>query len=121
MWNSSFFISIIFISVFPIILYWFSIIYSIFFSKGGKNIVSRELYECGFKTINDNESIIDIQFSIVGLIFLVYEMEIILFTPLFLNYLGLSFILIFFLLFSLFIIFLSYIYELEKYSLNFSF
>ena len=61
--------------------------------------------------MNDNEVIIDLQYSIVGLIFLVYEMEIILFVPIFLNYNSLSIILLIFIIISLIIIFLSYLYE----------
>lgn len=98
-----------------------SLLYSKFFSRIGKNLISRELYECGFKPMNDNEVIIDLQYSIIGLIFLVYEMEIIIFVPIFLNYNGLSIILLIFIIISLIIIFLSYLYEWEKYSLNFSF
>lgn len=61
--------------------------------------------------MNDNEVIIDLQYSIIGLIFLVYEMEIILFVPIFLNYNSLSIILLIFIIISLIIIFLSYLYE----------
>ena len=121
MWNKGFFINLLFISIFPTILYWLSIIYSIFFSKTGKNIITREFYECGFKAINDNENIIDIQFTIIGLIFLIYEMELVIFTPIFLNFYGLNFILVFYILASMFIIFLSYIYEIERYSISISY
>ena len=114
-------ISILVISVFPFILYWMSLLYSIFFSRTGKNIVSRDFYECGFKVINDNFSVLDIQYSTLGLIFLIYEMEIILFVPLLLNYNSFSFAIIFFFFFLIFIIFFSYIYEWEKYSLAFTF
>ena len=102
-------ISIIFISVFPFLLYWMSIFYSIYFAKDGKNIVSREFYECGFKVINDNHTVLDLHYTVVGLIFLIYEMEIIIFVPLFLNYFGYSIIFIFIIIFSLFIIMFSYI------------
>jgi NADH-ubiquinone oxidoreductase chain 3 len=88
-----------------------SLVYSIFFSKNGKNIVSREFYECGFKTISDNLVTIDIQYSLIGLIFLIYEMEVIIFVPLFLNYLGYSLIYLIIIFFSLMIIMFSYIYE----------
>ena len=72
--NSTILICILFISVFPILLYWMSILYTVFFSRVGKNLISREVYECGFKVINDGQPIIDIQYSIIGLIFLIYEM-----------------------------------------------
>lgn len=113
--------SIILISIFPFLLYWMSLLYTLFFSRTGKNLVSREFYECGFKVMNDNQPIIDIQYSIIGLIFLIYEMEVIIFVPLFLNYYGYSFIYLFIIIFSFFIIAFSYIYEWDKYGLNFSF
>lgn len=114
-------ISLIIISIFPFLLYWMSLIYSVFFSRTGKNIVSRDFYECGFKVINDNPSLIDIQFSTIGLIFLIYEMEVVLFVPIFLNYTSFSFLIIFYLVFTIFIIFFSYVYEWEKYTLVMSF
>lgn len=98
-----------------------STLFSIFFSRNGKNITSREFYECGFKVINDNHVILDIHFTLIGLIFLVYEMEIIIFVPLFINYFGYSLVFIIIILFSLFIIFFSYIYEWDRYGLNFNF
>ena len=114
-------VSVIIISIFPFLLFWMSTLYSIFFSKNGKNIISREFYECGFKTINDNTTVLDIQYSLIGLIFLIYEMEIIIFVPLFLNYYGYSLIYLLLILFSLFIIIFSYIYEWDKYGLYFTF
>lgn len=119
MFHNSTIISVIFISFFPFILYWLSLIYSIFFSNVGKNSISREFYECGFKSINDNNSVIDIKFSVICLVFLIYEMEIVLFVPILLNYNGLSFLFIILILFSLLIIFLSYLYEIETYSLSY--
>lgn len=113
-------ISLIFITIFPFLLYWLSMLYSIYFSRSGKNIISREFYECGFKVINDNQTIIDIHYATIGLIFLIYEMEIIIFVPLFLNYFSYSISFIFIIIFSLFIIMFSYIYEWENFGFNLS-
>lgn len=99
------------ISIFSIILYWFSIFYSFFFAKWGKSVFYRDFYECGFKSITDNKVVLDIHFSIVGIIFLIYEMEIILFVPIFLNMYNISFFLLLIIVTSLIILSISYWYE----------
>lgn len=104
-------IQILFISIFPLLLFIFSNLYTFFFSNNGLNINSREFYECGFKTISDNQVVLDIHYITVGLIFLIYEMEVILFVPIFINYIAYSYIYIFILIYSVFIISVSYIYE----------
>lgn len=109
------------ILIFNLILYWFSISYSFFFSRNGKNILYRDFYECGFKAITDNKIILDIHFSVIGIIFLIYEMEVILFIPILLNYYSISLNLLFILFFSLFLLSLSYWYEWERYGLNWLF
>ncbi|WP_204205914.1 NADH-quinone oxidoreductase subunit A [Mammaliicoccus sciuri] len=76
---------IISMSIFGIILYWGSILYSYIFSRQGRNLNSRDYYECGFKSVPDSRLPIDINFSAAGLIFLIYEMEIVLFVPIMLN------------------------------------
>ena len=115
-------ISIFFcIIIFNIILYWFSILYSFIFSKWGKQTFYRDFYECGFRSINDNKIVLDIHFSIVGIIFLIYEMEIILFVPIFLNIYNISFYFLILIIFSLFILGISYWYEWDRYGLNWVF
>jgi NADH:ubiquinone oxidoreductase subunit 3 (subunit A) len=109
--NSLISVQIIFISVFPFLLFFFSNLYTFFFSKNGININSREFYECGFKSITDNQVVLDIHYITIGLIFLIYEMEIILFVPIFINYMSYNYLYIFIILYVIFIISLSYIYE----------
>jgi NADH:ubiquinone oxidoreductase subunit 3 (subunit A) len=83
--------SIIFLAVivcmfiFGLMLYFGSFFYAYFFSRSGRNILFRDYYECGFKSISDNRNVVDIHFFVIGLIFLIYDMEIILFIPLLLN------------------------------------
>jgi NADH:ubiquinone oxidoreductase subunit 3 (subunit A) len=112
---------IISMGIFGVLLFWGSLAYSYFFSRTGKNYNFRDFYECGFKSTSDNRLMIDIQFSITGLIFLVYEMEIVLFVPILLNSHALSFYLIIILFLSFFILGLSYWYEWERYALNWMF
>ena len=81
----------------------------------------RDYYECGFKELPDIKMQMDISFSMIGLIFLVYEFEVILFLPIFLNYSGLTFYYLIILWFSFFLLGLSYWYEWDYYSLYWSF
>nr|QIB71971.1 NADH dehydrogenase subunit 3 [Gruberia lanceolata] len=115
------FTTIISMSIFGIGLYAGSLIYSYFFSKQGRNLLYRDFYECGFRAVPDNRVVLDLHFSIVGLIFLIYEMEIILFVPIFLNIKNITFVLFLILFFSIVILALSYWYEWERYALNWSF
>lgn len=45
----------------------------------------RDFYECGFRAVPDIRAMLDIQFSAVGIVFLVFDMEIVLLTPLLVN------------------------------------
>ena len=109
------------ILIFNLILYWFSILYSFFFSKWGKNLYYRDFYECGFRSISDNKVVLDIHFSIVGIIFLIYEMEIVLFVPIFLNMYNIPFSLLLITIIGLIILGVSYWYEWDRYGLNWIF
>lgn len=94
--------------VFGLILYLGSFFYAYFFSRSGRNLLFRDYYECGFKSINDNRNTVDIHFLSIGLIFLLYEMEIILFIPLLLNTYNYSSLLVYVILLLLFILGASY-------------
>ncbi len=119
--NSLMIIQIIFISIFPFLLFFFSNLYTFFFSNNGLNINSREFYECGFKSISDNQVTLDIHYVTIGLIFLIYEMEIIFFVPIFINYISYSYIYILLIIYILFILGVSYLYEWDNYGFNISF
>lgn len=114
----SVFFSILF---FNLVLYMLTLLYSFFFSKYGKQRFYRDFYECGFKSISDNKVPLDIHFSIIGIIFLIYEMEIILFVPILLNLYNLPVSLLFILISSLLIIALSYWYEWDRFGLSWIF
>ena len=59
--------------IFILIFYWLTNLYAYTFSRSGKSQLYREFYECGFKAIPDFRIAIDLQFSVLGLIFLIYE------------------------------------------------
>lgn len=109
------------ILIFSLILFLGSYLFSFFFSNMGRNPLYRDFYECGFKSISDSRPVIDIHFSIVGIIFLIYEMEVVIFVPIILNFYNLNIFYIFFLIISFFILGVSYLYEWERYGLDWLF
>ncbi len=108
MGDAGVFLATLSMGVFGVILYFGSMLYSYFFSKAGRNIRSRDYYECGFKAVPDSRLPMDINFSAVGLIFLLYEMEVLLFVPLALNWFGMPLCFVILILISIFILGLSY-------------
>ena len=116
MGNIEFVCVLVCISFFGFVLFWFSLIFSFFFSKTGSNKKYREFYECGFKPNTNSLITPDIQFGILGIFFLLYDIEIILLAPLFLNIMNSNLYLILFIWVSIFILALSYIYEWDSYS-----
>ena len=81
----------------------------------------REFYECGFKAVPDTRIAIDVQFSVLGLIFLLYDMEIVILTPILVNGLSLPYVTHVALLAVLVILGFSYWYEWERFALQWSF
>ncbi len=62
--------------------------YAYAYARGGRFPQYRDFYECGFKAVPDARVALDVQFGLLGLIFLIYDVEIILLAPVLLN--GLS-------------------------------
>lgn len=107
----SFIIFFIGVSILIIFFYYVTLLYAYFCSKRGRNILFRDFYECGFKMISDTRCSIDIQFSVIGFIFLIYDIEIIILVPLIVNMWSLPYISCL-LFFSIVIILIfSYYYE----------
>ena len=101
--------------------YYVTILYAYLFSRSGHNILYRDFYECGFKMLPDTRIGLDLQFSVLGLIFLIYDMEIILVVPLVVNILSLPLIAYWLLIIVLIILAVSYLYEWENYALQWGF
>lgn len=86
--------------------------------KNNRLKLFRAFYECGFSMTPDNYQPINLQYQTLLLIFLVYDMEIIIFTPILLNlnFLPPLTLLAWFIMFLLFGA--SYLFEWDKYTLN---
>ena len=121
MWGVGILTLLISSGILILVFYWLTNLYAISFARPSKNILYREFYECGFKAIPDLRIAIDLQFSILGLIFLLYDMEIIIVMPILLNILSLPVLSQVLLLLVLFILGLSYWYEWERFALHWGF
>lgn len=104
-----------------IIFFGITILYAYLFSRRSRSPMYREFYECGFKAIPDNRVGIDIQYSVLCLIFLIYDMEIIILVPVLVNFTHLPIISVLALFIIFFILICSYIYEWDKYALQWGF
>lgn len=119
--GNSFIVFTIAVLILVLIFHWITVIYAHFFGKRGRNYFYREFYECGFKAVPDIRFVLDLQFSSLGIIFLIYDMEIVLLTPILVNILQLPSFAAWITLIIIIILGLSYWYEWEKYTLNWSF
>jgi NADH:ubiquinone oxidoreductase subunit 3 (subunit A) len=73
------------IGILILIFFFVAILYNYFFARKGLMPMFRDFYECGFKAIPDNRINIDLQYGNILIIFLVYDMEIIFFSPVLVN------------------------------------
>lgn len=108
------------ILILVLFLHWVTVLYGHFFARQGRNIMYRDFYECGFRMVPDTRFMLDLQFSILGIIFLVYDMEIVLVTPLLVNILQLPFFAPLLVCLIIFILALSYRFEWDHHTLNWS-
>jgi NADH:ubiquinone oxidoreductase subunit 3 (subunit A) len=97
--------------ILAIIFFLCTMLFSFFFARKGRHIMFRDFYECGFRAIPDNKINLDVQFSVLTLIFLIYDMEIIVLVPLLVNISSLPSFIIIFVIIILVILGLSYWYE----------
>jgi NADH:ubiquinone oxidoreductase subunit 3 (subunit A) len=72
-------------AVFAIIFFLCTMLYSYLFARRGRFFMFRDFYECGFRAIPDNKITVDIQYNALALIFLIYDMEIVVLVPILVN------------------------------------
>jgi NADH-quinone oxidoreductase subunit A len=77
-------------------------------------------YECGFTPIGDARQPFHVRFYVVGILFLLFDLEVIFLFPwaLTLNNINHSFIAFFNVMFFLFLLIIGFLYEFEKGSLD---
>jgi NADH:ubiquinone oxidoreductase subunit 3 (subunit A) len=85
---------------------------SLLLKKRTLNYEKLSTYECGFVNFTDARGVFDVNFYIIAILFLIFDVEIIIFIPLILLPFNLYSFLIFYIL--LFILFLGFILEWKK-------
>ena len=103
------FISFIVVVVLFVINFLFSYKKSVFFKKS--------IYECGFENFSFLNEGIDLKFFIIGIIFLIFDIEIIFLFPISLNLFFLGFFGYWVVLFFILILVVGFIFEWKKGSL----
>ena len=104
--------------LFIIIFFGVTMLYAYLFSSKRRLPLFRDYYECGFRAVPDNRLGIDLQYAVIALIFLVYDMELLFLYPIFVNFGGLSFFSAVLVILIFFVLVLSYWYEWERYTLT---
>jgi len=85
---------------------------SLFVKKRTLNYEKLSTYECGFVNFTDARGIFDVNFYIIAILFLIFDVEIIIFIPLLLLPISFHSFVIFY--FLLFILFLGFVLEWKK-------
>lgn len=78
------------------------------------NLVKNDMYECGFKSFNNSRIMFNIQFFFVGILFVIFDLEIIFLFPWALYFDRLSYDGILIIFFFLTLLIVSYIYEIKE-------
>ncbi|EJU02385.1 hypothetical protein DACRYDRAFT_51814 [Dacryopinax primogenitus] len=113
--NLTFIIFLIFIPILVIILLLLNLLLSV--HKPSTEKV--EVYECGFHPVGEQtRSAFNVQFFLLGLLFMIFDVELILFAPIVISiknvdYYGLTIAIIFFILLTF-----GFIYEIGKGAIN---
>ena len=91
------------------------IILSIFLSSKIVNLLKVKAYECGFKNFDQNaRQGLNVHFLFVGIIFLLFDLEVVLLLPWAVNFSRLSYNGLYSILIFLILLIISYWYELKE-------
>lgn len=94
--------------ILAVVFFGCTMFYTYFFARKGRSIMFRDFYECGFRAVPDSRVKLDIQYSALALIFLIYDMEIIILVPLLVNLSSLTMFSCIFIIIILVLLGLSY-------------
>lgn len=111
---NEFFIYITLSFIIVIILF----IINFFFSSKNSMILKNSIYECGFESFSSFKENFDLRYFVIGIIFLIFDIEIIFLFPISINFFFFNFFGFWVMLFFIFILLIGFIYEWKKGSLN---
>jgi len=92
------------------------LLFGIAFLLSDKDVAFEKLspYECGFEPFGDGHSVFNIQFFIVGILFMIFDLELIYLFPWVLNLGNLNFFSFWIMFIFLFLLIIGFIYEWQK-------
>jgi NADH:ubiquinone oxidoreductase subunit 3 (subunit A) len=88
-----------------------------YFFKKKNHLTKKQFYECGFRTLSELNIQININFSMICVFLILYDIEFTLLFPILFNILYLNFFSFFILIFFIFLIILSLFYDWQMNSL----
>ena len=100
------------------LIFWLLTFIAEFFFKKKNSKIKEQFYECGFKSLGDLNIQININFSIVCVFLVLYDVEFIFFYPFFFNFNFINNVSYIIILFFFILIFLCLVYDLINNSLN---
>lgn len=100
------------------IIFWALTWASEFFYKKRNHKTKRKFYECGFKSISDLNLQININFALLCVFLILYDVEFLFLVPIFFNLYDISFFQFVVLLIFIFLILISLIYDFQMQALN---
>lgn len=86
----------------------------VFFSKSQYSTEKLSSYECGFNPFDDARQKFDIKFYLVGILFLIFDLEIIFIVPIAVIFFQLNSAFIIIISIFLLLVFLGLVYEWQK-------
>lgn len=89
-----------------------------FFFKKKNHLTKKQFYECGYKATSEMNIQININFTLVCIFLILYDVEFLFLYPVFFNMLSITMIQFFILIFFLFMIVLSLYYDWQLNALN---
>ena len=97
--------------IFCIFLIFILFLLNFFFYPKKYIIVKNNIYECGFENFSSFNEKIDLKFFIIGILFIIFDIEIIFLLPLSINFFFLGYYGFFIMLYFIFILTIGFIYE----------
>ena len=96
----------------------FIFLINVFISKKNFTFSKSSVYECGFESFSHSKENYDLKYFLVGILFLIFDIEIIFLIPLSLNFFYLNYYGFWLMFFFLFMLTMGFIFEWKKGALN---
>ena len=103
-------------AILTIFLVFFILFISVLISKSSFNLDfnKNSIYECGFETFSSTRNPFEIHFYLIGILFIIFDIEITFLFPWIINFYSLTFISFWSMYLFLFILIVGFYYELKN-------